>query len=125
MRCEGVEAITVQRLYNRYLKYGSVDKTTTLVIDEIPRVNASIWHSLMPFAKLGVHIICMGNPEDQLLSAQDSWMDVSLAIDVPEGTLLKSICGYKRLRLVEGNGSCKQLFDVYASCSTIVFRFGR
>ena len=53
MRCEGVEAITVQRLYNRYLKYGTFDKATILVIDEISQVNTSIWHSLMPLAKLG------------------------------------------------------------------------
>ena len=40
-------------------------------------------------------------------------MDVSLGIDVSEGTLLKSICGYKRLRLVEGKRPCKKLFDFY------------
>ena len=51
-------------------------------------------------------------------------MDVSLAIDVSDGTLLKSICGYKRLRLVEGKRSCKKLFDFYASCSTIGSRIG-
>ena len=42
MRCEGVESITVQRLYNRYLKYGTFDAATTLVIDEISQVNTSI-----------------------------------------------------------------------------------
>ena len=39
MRCDGVETITVQRLYNRYLKYGTFDTATTLVIDEISQVN--------------------------------------------------------------------------------------
>ena len=115
MRCEGVESITVQRLYNRYLKYGTFDTATTLIINEISQVNTSIWHALMPLAKLGVQIICTGNPEDQLLSVQDSWMDVSLAIDVSDGTLLKSICGYKRLRLVEGKRSCNRKSYFYAS----------
>ena len=61
MRCEGVESTTVQRLYNRYLKYGTFDAATTLVIDEISQVNTTIWHALMPLAKFGVQITCMGN----------------------------------------------------------------
>ena len=65
----------------------------------------------------------MGNPEAQLLSVQDSWIDVPLAIDVSDGTLLKSICGYKRLRLTRGNIYCKTICGVYASCSTIGFKF--
>ena len=60
----GVESITVQRLYICYLKYGTFDAATTLVIDEISQVNTSIWHALMPLATFGVQIICMGNPED-------------------------------------------------------------
>ena len=69
----------------------------------------------MPLAKLGVQIICMGHPEDQLLSVQDSWMDVPSTIDVSDGMLLKSSCGYARLILVEGKRSCIRLFDVFAS----------
>ena len=34
MRCEDVESLTVQRLHNRFLKYGAFDPGTTLVIDE-------------------------------------------------------------------------------------------
>ena len=65
----------------------------------------------------------MGNPEDQLLSVQDSWLDVPLAVDVSDGVMLKSICGYKRLRLTEGKRSCRELFDFYSSCAHSGHRF--
>ena len=52
----------------------------------------------------------MGNPEDQLLSVQGSWVDVHLNVDVSESLLLNSVCGSKRLRLTEGKRSCKELF---------------
>ena len=84
------------------------------MIDEISQVNTTIWHAIIPLVKLGVQIIRMGNPEDQLLSVQDSWMDTPLAVDVSEGALLKGLCGYKRLRLTEGKRSCHKLFDFYA-----------
>ena len=82
----------------------------TLVVDEVSQVNTALWHAICPLARLGVQLICMGNPEDQLLSVQDSWIDVPLSVDVSNGTMLKSICGYKRLGLTEGKGSCRELF---------------
>ena len=93
MRCYGVESITIQRLHNRFLKYGTFDPGATLVIDEISQVNTVIWHAIIPLVRLGVQIICMGNPEDQLLSVQDSWMDTPLAVDVSDGAFLKGMCG--------------------------------
>ena len=50
-------------------------------------------------------------------------MDTSLSVDVSDGSLLKGLCGYKRLRLTEGKRSCHKLFDFYASCSTIGDRY--
>ena len=123
MRVEGVETLTVQRLYNRLLKYGVFEPTATLIIDEISQVSTVLWHAILPLARLGVQIICMGNPEDQLLSVQDSWLDKTVEVDVSDGAMLKSLCGYKRLRLTEGKKSCTQLFGFYASCSTIGARF--
>ena len=37
--------------------------------------------------------------------------------------MLKSICGYKRLRLTEGKRSCRELFDFYSSCSHSGWRY--
>ena len=78
---------SIQRLHNRFLKYGTFDPGAALVIDEISQVNTVIWHAIIPLVRLGVQIICMGNPVDQLLSVQDSWMDTPLAVDVSEGVV--------------------------------------
>ncbi|MDA8584301.1 AAA family ATPase [bacterium] len=123
MICGDVESITIQRLHHRFLKYGTFDPNATLVVDEISQVNTSIWHAIVPLVRYGVQIICMGNPDDQLLSVQDSWMDTPLAVDVSDGTLLKGLCSYKRLRLTDGKLSCHALFDFYASCSTMGDRY--
>ena len=56
---------------------------------------------MAPLSRL-CQIICCGNPEDQLLAVADSFLDVPLSVDVSEGQLLRSVCGYRRLRLTTG-----------------------
>ena len=80
MRCEGIESITNHRLHTRFLKYRTFDPKTILVIDEISQVNTITWYAIIPLVWLGIQIICMGNPEDQLLIVQDSWMDTPLPL---------------------------------------------
>ena len=121
MRVEGAECITIQRLHNRCLRYGNFE-AECLVVDEISQVNTLLWTALVPLGLLGCQIICMGDPENQLLSVLDSWMDVPLSIDVSQGTMLKSLCGNKRLRLTEGKRSGRVHVDFYASLSTIGWR---
>ena len=50
-------------------------------------------------------------------------MDVPLSVYVPNGTLLKSICGGNRLLLTEGKRSSQTLFAFYSSCVTSGWRF--
>ena len=88
MRCEGVETITTQRLHNRFLKYGAFEYGT-LVINEVSQVSTQLWHAIIPLSMLVVQIICMGNPEDQLLPVQDSFMDQHLELDISSATMLK------------------------------------
>ena len=117
------QGITLQRFYNRYLKHGSVPKGGVVVIDEISQVGTQMWHRLVPLANYA-QIIAMGNPEDQLGSVCDSFMDVPFEnMDISESQLLRSMCGYTRLRLTVGRRSCRELFDLYASFSTIGSQF--
>ncbi len=66
LRCEGLEPITLQRFYNRYIKNGSLSQDLILVIDEVSQINTSLWHTICPLARFGVQLILMGNPEDKL-----------------------------------------------------------
>ena len=78
-----------------------------------------MWHYLRPLAGVA-QIIAMGNPEDQLGAVADSFMDVPLEdMDFSASQLLRSLCGYTRLRLTVGRRSCQALFDLYSSFSTI------
>ena len=118
LRVEGLEPMTLHRFWNRYLKQGSgLHADCTVVIDEVSQVSTQMWHRLAPLARLA-QVICMGNPEDQLLAVADSWLDQPLQQDVSESLLLRSICGYRRLRLTEGKRSCGQLFSLYSSMSS-------
>ena len=95
-----------------------------MVIDECSQVNTLMWHRLAPLARL-CQVIVMGNPEDQLLAVADSWLDVPLEVDVSETQLLRSMCGYRRLRLTEGKRSCSELWDLYSSMATTGWRIGQ
>ena len=111
------QGITLQRFWNRYLKQGSgLHAECMVVIDEVSQVSTQMWHCLAPLARL-CQVICMGNPEDQLLAVADSWLDQPLQKDVSESPLPRSICGYRRLRLTEGKRSCGDLFSIYSSFS--------
>ena len=115
--------MTLHRFYNRHLKPGAgLHKDCTVVIDEVSQVGTLFWHRLAPLARL-CQIICIGNPEDQMLAVQDSFMDQALEEDISESQLLKSICSYARLRLTTGQRSCSDLWDLYSSFSTIGSRY--
>ena len=117
--------MTLHRFYNRHVKPSAgLHKDCTVVIDEASQVSTQMWHRLAPLARL-CQVICMGNPEDQLLAVADSWMDVPLEIDVSESQLLRSICGYRRVRLTEGRRSCSQLWELYSSMATTGWRYGQ
>ena len=91
LRSNDLEPMTLQRLNNRYLKNGALCEDVCLVIDEISRVNTFLWHAICPLARFGMQFIIMGNPEDQPLSVQDSWIDQPLSKDVSNSTSLKSV----------------------------------
>ena len=82
-------------------------------------MNTRMWHYLTPLAGYA-QVIVMGNPEDQMGGVCDSFLDVPLEdMDISEGQLLRSMCGYTRLRLTIGRRSCQAPFDFYSSFSTI------
>ena len=63
------DAVTQARLYRRYLSTGALPRASTVVIDEISLLTHRDFETCMlPLARLGVQLICLGDPASQLLA---------------------------------------------------------
>ena len=91
------DAMTLARLYRRFVSTGALPRESTVVIDEISLLSHRDFETcVLPLARLGVQLILLGDPASQLLAISDIGANgEELAQDISESVMLKSAVGLK------------------------------